>query len=141
MSAAEHAFAHRWFEEVWNQGSRESLEELLAPDVRSFGFPHPEAVLDRDGFIAAVAGFHSTFSAIHVTLNDVIAEHNKLAAHWSATMTHTGDGLGFPATNAPVTLSGISIAHLRDGQITQGWNALDMTAVTQRLATLAASAV
>ena len=139
MSAAEHAFAHRWFEEVWNQRSPESLEELLAPDAQSFGFPQPGSVLDRAGFIAAVEGFHSTFSNIRVTLTDVIAEDQRFAAHWTATMTHTGEGLGFPATNAPVTLSGISIAHIRDGKLTKGWNALDMTAVTQHLASLAAA--
>lgn len=138
MSTAMPAFAHRWFEEVWNQRNPQALEELLAPHAQSFDFPTPGTVLDRDGFIAAVDGFHRTFSDIRVTLNDVIAEDHRFAAHWTATMTHTGDGLGFPATNSPVTFSGISIGHIHNGQLTQGWNALDMTAVTQQLAKIAA---
>jgi predicted ester cyclase len=42
-------------------------------------------------------------------------------------MTHAGDGLGFPATGAPVHMTGMSIVQIHNGQIVEGWNALDLT--------------
>jgi predicted ester cyclase len=133
------ATAARWFEEVWNQGNEATIDELFSPDGHCYGFPEPTSVIRRDEFKATVRQFRSTFSGIHVTVDDTITEGDKCAIRWTAQMQHTGDGFGFPATGAPVTLSGISTMHMKDGLIIEGWNALDMTAVVARLRALAAA--
>jgi predicted ester cyclase len=91
-----------------------------------------------DEFKATVRQFRSTFTGIHATVDDTITEGDKIAVRWSAQMKHTGDGLGFAPTGEPVTLTGISTIHLRDGRILEGWNALDMTATVARLSAIAA---
>jgi predicted ester cyclase len=48
-------------------------------------------------------------------------------------MTHSGDGLGFPATGKNVGLPGSSFIHCRDGKLTEGWNFMDLTKTTQQL--------
>jgi len=68
-----------------------------------------------------------------------MANPDKVAIRWTAQMQHTGDGFGFAPTGAPVTLSGISTMHMKDGLIIEGWNALDMTAVVARLKAIAAT--
>jgi predicted ester cyclase len=132
-----HPIATRWFEEVWNQAneaaSLAAVDELFLPEGLCYGFPEPGSVIGRDGFKATVLQFRSAFSAIHVTVDDTITEGDKVAMRWTARMQHTGAGLGIAPTSQPVTLTGISTMHLRDGRILEGWNALDMTAVVARL--------
>jgi predicted ester cyclase len=133
-----HPLAIRWFEEVWNQGNEATLDELFLPEGRCYGFPEPTSVIGRDEFKATVRQFRTTFSGIHVTVDETIAEGDKVAIRWTAQMQHTGEGLGFAPTGAAVLLSGMSIVHLRDGRILEGWNALDMTAIVARLSAIAA---
>jgi predicted ester cyclase len=127
MPHAHQILMHRWFDEVWNQGNEASIDELMLPEGQCFDFPAPGAVIGREEFKTAVRGFRSTFSGIQVTVEDVIIEGDKVAVRWTASMQHTGPGLGFAATGQPVSLTGISITHLRDGRILYGWNALDLT--------------
>jgi predicted ester cyclase len=58
---------------------------------------------------------------------------DKVAVRWTATLTHTGDNLGFAATGRIVRLPGSSFVRIKDGKITDGWNQLDFTVVLQNL--------
>lgn len=136
-----HAFFHRWFDELWNKGNIDIINELMLPEAKAYDFPVTGGVSSRDEFAAQARAFQETFSNIHVTVDDVIVEGDKGCARWSATMTHTGDGLGFAATGEPVSMSGISFCHLRDGKILAGWNALDLTTVVHRLSAIAADRI
>jgi predicted ester cyclase len=139
MSAAAQAFIHRWFEEVWDNGNLDHIDEFMLPESKCYDFPTPGSIIDREEFKSSVRGFRDTFSGIRVTVEDVITEGDKVAARWSAVMTHTGDGLGFAATGEPVTLSGMSLTHLRDGKILAGWNAFDLASTVANLRALSAS--
>ena len=99
MTDANKALVHHWFDRVWNHGNEAAIDELLAPNVRTHGFAGPDSVtIGRDAFKEGHRRFHSAFSNIHVKVHHVIAEGNHVSAHWTATMKHTGDTLGFPAT-------------------------------------------
>lgn len=136
---ATHEFFYRWFDEVWHKGNIDAVNEMMLPEGKCYDFPRPGDVITRDDFAAQARAFQQTFSDIRFELGDVIVEGEKGCARWSATMVHTGDGLGFPATGEPVALNGVSFCHLRDGRILAGWNALDLTAVVQRLSAIAAA--
>ena len=138
MSAAAQAFIHRWFEEVWGNGNIDHIDEFMLPDGKCYDFPTPGSVIDREEFKSSVRGFRDTFSDIRLTVEDVFAEGDKVAARWSAVMSHTGDGLGFEPTGETVTLAGISITHLREGKILAGWNAFDLTSTVANLGAIAA---
>jgi predicted ester cyclase len=70
---------------------------------------------------------------MRVTIDDVIAEGDRVAILWTATMTHTGDGLGFAASSKKVSLPGASFITCRDGQIIDGRNHMDFTKVRLQL--------
>ena len=57
-----------------------------------------------------------------------------IASRWTATMLHTGDGLGVPATGRPVTVTGMSMARLRNGRMVEGWNNWDTMELMQQIA-------
>jgi steroid delta-isomerase-like uncharacterized protein len=137
MSAAAQSFIHRWFEEVWGNGNVDHIDEFMLPEGKCYDFPTPGSFIGREEFKSSVRAFRDTFSGIRVTVDDVFAEGDKVAARWTAVMTHSGDGLGFPATGETVTLSGISLTHLREGKILEGWNAFDLTSTVTHLRAMA----
>lgn len=77
----------------------------------------------------------SAFPQFELTIEDTIAEADKVAARWTARLTHGGDQLGIPATNRQVTISGISIVRIRDGQIIEAWNNWDIHGLMQQIGT------
>jgi len=130
MSEQNKALAKRWFEEVWNQGKQSTIEELFHPKGKAYGFPEPDSVLiGPEEFKPVHRRFHDAFSNIHLTIDDLIAEGDKVAIRWTATVLHTGDGLGFPATKKKAAMPGSSFITIRKGQLTDAWNFMDFTKV------------
>jgi predicted ester cyclase len=109
---ANKAVVRRYWEEVWNEGTLDLLPELFAP----------EQVAVQRRFIAAT---RAAFSQSHVTIEDMIAEGDKVVTryHWRAVHSGVWDmdlhGLSMrvPPTGQAIWDAGIAIAHLRDGKI------------------------
>lgn len=138
MAQSPHDIAVRWFEEVWNKGRLEAIGELATPDAKSYGFPQPESVLTRDEFRDYVIEFRQSFTHIHLSVDETVAEDSRVAVRWTGTMQHTGPGLGFAPTGRIVRVHGMSLMHLRDGLIFAGWNALDLGSIVQFLSAVSA---
>ncbi|HEY2861146.1 MAG TPA: ester cyclase [Terracidiphilus sp.] len=126
--------ARRWFEEVWNQGSEVAIDEMFHPDGKAHGFPDAQSALEGpEAFKEIHRSFHQIFSDIHVQVEDVIAEGDRVAIRWFATLTHRGDGLGFPATGKTARMEGSSFVTVQGGQIHTGWNHMDFQGLVSRL--------
>lgn len=136
MSGPHRLIVHRWFNEVWNQGKESTIDELCHPNAVIHGFPEAGVVTDREGFKAGFRKFHSAFSGIRITVDDIIDEGDTSASRWTATMKHTCHGFGFPPTGLPVEIFGMSWIRLRDGRMIECWNAYDLTRVTTYLQAL-----
>ena len=133
MSTANPTFAERWFNEVWNKGREDAIDELRAPDAESMGLFQPDIVHDVAAFKEEHRRFKSSFSGVKLHIDDEIVEGEKIAVRWTCTATHTGDGLGFAPTGKIVTFPGASFLYLHEGKLAAGWNAFDFTAVVQSL--------
>ena len=71
---------------------------------------------------------------MRIAVDDLVAEGDKVAVRWTATMTHTGDGLGFPATSKKVRRFRLVISSIcGNGQILEGWNYMDLTRMRLQL--------
>ena len=138
MSLSPHDIAIRWFEEVWNKGRLEAVDELAAPDAKSYGFPQPDSVLDREQFKEYVLEFRRSFTHIHLTVDETVGEDTRVAVRWTGTMKHTGSGLGFPPTGKTVNVHGMSLLHLRGELLSEGWNALDLGSIVHFLSAVSA---
>lgn len=128
-----HGFSHRWFDQVWNQQRESAIDELRHPEGRAFGFPSPTSALSHEEFKEAYRQFNRSFSNIHVTIDEEVVQGDHVACRWTARGTHTGDGLGFPATGRPIQFSGAAFMHMRNGRMLDAWNFFDFTAVIQQL--------
>jgi steroid delta-isomerase-like uncharacterized protein len=134
MSEQNKALARRWFEEVWNQGSESTIDELFHPQGKACGFPDPDSVLvGPEGFKAVHRQFNNAFTNLHIDIHDLIAEGDRVAIRWTCTAIHNGDGLGFPATGKKTTVLGSSFMTCRNGQLIEGYNFMDLTRMTLQL--------
>lgn len=94
MSDANKALIRRWFEEVWNQGKEATIDELFVPDGVAHGLSKEsgrqfQGPADFKPFWRA---FRSAFPDIRVTVDDVVAEGEKVVARCTVRGAHTGHG-------------------------------------------------
>jgi predicted ester cyclase len=134
MSEENKAIVQRWFEEVWNQGREETITELFDPNGRSMGFPEPQSIIQGpEEFKKNVRLFRGAFPDVHVVVDEVLAEGDRVAVRWTVTMTHLGDHLGFSPSGKRVSMGGSSFLRCAGGRILEGWNQMDFTKVSQEL--------
>lgn len=131
MSQDNHAFGRRWFEEVWNRGNVSAIREMMAPGCVVHGLGGD--LVGPDAFIPFQAAYRNAFPDLHLVVEETVVEGDRLALRWSATATHTGDGLGFPATGRTVRFTGMTIGRVKDGQLVEGWNSFDQLGLLQQL--------
>jgi steroid delta-isomerase-like uncharacterized protein len=134
MSEANKQLVWRWFEEVWNKQREEAIDEMFAPAGKAYGFPQPDSVLiGPENFKTIHRNFLGAFPDVQITRRDIICEGDRAAITWTATMTHLGDALGFPPSLQRVSLEGCSVLVVRDGQIHEGRNYMELQGLIQRL--------
>jgi steroid delta-isomerase-like uncharacterized protein len=130
MTSEERNLGQRWFDEVWNNRRRETIAEIMAADVKV-----------HDGSkVSGIEAFYDFFERIstalpdtHVDIEFTVAEDDMLCIRWLCTGTHTGDGLGFPATGRRISITGISIARVKDGKFAETWQNWDMQGMMEQL--------
>jgi steroid delta-isomerase-like uncharacterized protein len=136
MSAENKALVQRWFDEVWNQGRAQAIDEMFAPEGVAHGLGQ-----DLHGpaeFKTFHATFRGAFPDVRVQIDDMIAESDRVAYRFTATGTHRGSNLGFAATNRPVRFLGMGSVRIANGRIVEGWNILDQLGMLTQLGAVAA---
>jgi len=132
MSAEHKALVRRWFQEVWNQGRTATIDELLADNAVVHGLG-PEDLHGAAGFKPFYSAYRNAFPDVIINVDEMIAEGNNVAARWTGTGTHRGDGMGFPATNKHIQFHGITIVRVEHGKLVEGWNVFDQLGMLQQL--------
>ena len=112
------AIAHR-FAEVWGHESLATVDELASPSL-SVSYPIlPDVIHGPEAFKQFLTGFHTAFPDANVTLEDEIAESDKVVVRWKLRGTHKGALFGIPPTGKQVEVSGITIYRIADGKIVE----------------------
>jgi steroid delta-isomerase-like uncharacterized protein len=132
-SAESKARVRRYFEEVWNEGNLEAIDELLSPDYLGHD-PAVEDVRGPEGMKRQVQMVRDAFPDLQFVIDDQIAEGDMVATRWSASGTHRGMFLRIPPTHKSVTITGISFSRLRDGKYVEGWLERDTFSIVKDLA-------
>jgi len=128
------ALIRRWFDEVWNQGRLETVDELASQNVVAHGqLEQGQPIKGTAHFKSFAQSIRGAFPDINVTVEDTIAQGDKVVARWTATMTHKGEFLGFPPSDRKVSVSGISVQRILEGKIVEGWDSWDQLALMVQL--------
>ena len=138
MSEHNKAFIRRWFEEVWNKGREEAIDEMFAEEGVANGLEDESGNPLRGpvGFKPFFRKFREAFPEIEVVVEDTIAEGDRVAARCTVRGRHRGDTLGFAATEQPVEFTGMTIVRIRRGKIVEAWNNFDFMTMFQQLGAL-----
>ena len=110
----------RTFDEIVNQGNLDAADELFAEDFVDHG-PMGD-VAGREAFKAMVGQWRSGVPDVHCEIENVIVDGDRAAWLVRTTGTHTGDGLGFPATGKPFETLSANIGRFRDGKAAEHWS-------------------
>jgi steroid delta-isomerase-like uncharacterized protein len=126
------ALIRRHFAEIWNQHHLEVADELVAPDYRSH-FPIPGQPPGIAGFSYAVQALHTSFPDLLITIEDLIAEDDKVVARLMARGTHRAPFRGIPPTGRVVTWTGIRIFRIAEDKIVEHWANWDDLSLIRQL--------
>jgi steroid delta-isomerase-like uncharacterized protein len=125
------AVAMRVFDEIFNQGKFQVADEIYAPDFRNHGL-HESVDLKTDQ--DAVHAEKKAFPDLRMSVEEMVADGDKVAVLWTFHGTHTGSGYeGLPPTGTPVELRGITIWRIADGRIKEEWSSWSETGAYIRM--------
>jgi steroid delta-isomerase-like uncharacterized protein len=112
----------RYLEEIVSKGETGMADSLVHPEV-VFTSPYtPEPIRNREGLEQMIRGLHAAFPDFYLREHLLLAEGEYVASRWTAGGTHTGTPFGaLPPSGRSFQVTGMSIYHVRDGRIVEGW--------------------
>jgi steroid delta-isomerase-like uncharacterized protein len=133
MSTLDKATVLRLMDAIWNERKLEVLDEMIASDYVRHDPAFPGEVRGPEGFKQYVLAMCTPFPDARVSIEDVIAEGDRVAIRWIFQGKHSGEFMGIPATGKELTVTGISIIRIRDDKIAEGWDGYDALGMLRQL--------
>jgi steroid delta-isomerase-like uncharacterized protein len=133
MSEENKAIVRRFsepFEEFWRTGDVDALDEVLAPD---FVYHQPMTPPDREGFKQTLPMFRAAFPDMRYTIEDMIAEGDKVMDRIAWQATHQGEMMGIPPTGNTVRVTAIHMSRIAEGKIVERWGQPDNLDLMQQI--------
>lgn len=132
MSAGESiAVVRRYYDLLTTHPSDLGCYDVVAPDAI---FREPgRMVQGREAFRQRVADFVAAFPDLRCSIDDVMANDDRVAVRWTLHGTHEGAFGPYPATSKQVTLTGIGLHRVANGQMVEGWGCFDSLGAAQQL--------
>jgi steroid delta-isomerase-like uncharacterized protein len=126
------AIVSRFYDEVLNQRKVHVLDQIAVEDYVEHD-PFPGQGNGLADLKARVAGLQHMFNPLRFTVEDVIAEGDRVVVRWTNAGTDSGGFLGAPATGKDFGIAGIDIYSVRNGRLAEHWHVVDMLAQMQQL--------
>jgi predicted ester cyclase len=122
-----HEIVRLYSDELWGEGRTDLVDQLFAPDfVDQHPDPIPGRPSGRDGIKHDVQRVRGMFADFSMKTEHIICEEDRAGLYWSATGTLT-------STGKQITMSGMQLFRLRDGQIVERWAVFDRAGVMRQL--------
>jgi steroid delta-isomerase-like uncharacterized protein len=135
MSNEKKVILQRFFTELFNQAKLSVADELVAANYLNHNAA-PGETSGREGLKQFVTNLHGAWADLTFTVEDQVAEGDKVATRFTITGTHQGEFVGIPATGKPIRVQAINIHRVANGQIQEGWLEWDTLGMMQQLGVL-----
>jgi steroid delta-isomerase-like uncharacterized protein len=133
MSTEENkALVQRFYEEVLNKGNLGVIDELLSADVVDNSVA-PGTVSGIEGAKQMIGMYRAAFPDIDVTIEDLIAEGDKVVSRYTLRGTQKGSFMGIAPTGKKITLTGIAVDRIFGGKCVEHWENFDQLGMMQQL--------
>jgi steroid delta-isomerase-like uncharacterized protein len=134
MSDQNKALVRRELEEIFNEGKLNLADDLLASDYIVHDCALPEPVRGIKGFKRLRASYHNASSDVRTTIDDMIAQDDKVVTRWTTRGTHDkGEMLGVPPTGKQIEVTGITVNRISEGKIAEDWTVWDSLGLLRQL--------
>lgn len=127
----------RYFDELFNQGKVELVDELLHPEYVNHSPGSPDLPRGRDGVKLVVAALRSAFPDLRYTVEDLVVGDDAVAVRVTMTGTHRGDLFGIPPTGRTVHAATMQIERFREGRIVAHHRITDDLTMMRQLGVIA----
>lgn len=125
----------RRYQQIYNSNDLDALEEVVAGALLA-----PKMMSGMKPGIEGAKQVHATtligMPDWHTSIDELIAEGDKVVARITMTGTHTGDFWGIPATGKRVEFTGIYVVRIENGKIVEHWGEEDGVSLLQQLGVL-----
>ena len=121
--------ARRFYEDCWNQGKVDRVDQLIAKDCRYHDPVFPSLAPGVDSLKRHITMCRQAFPDLRFSLDDMIAERDEVVVHWTANGTQEGVFLGVAPTRKIAKVGGTSIYRIKNQKIVEqfvDWNLLTM---------------
>jgi predicted ester cyclase len=123
----------RFYEEVENQGKLELVDELFAPDFRDvYNTASPFPVAGVEGVKKLAAALHDHLN-LSITVEDLVAEGDRVVARISSTSTHKTPFFGVAPTGRQFVNNGVEIFRVAGGKLAERWVYIDRIPMMKEL--------
>jgi steroid delta-isomerase-like uncharacterized protein len=127
----------KFFEAGPSSGDLGAADALLAPDF-SLHTPLPTPGPGIEAMNNVIITCRAAFHGLHVTIEDLMADGDKVTCRFTARGVHNGEFMGLPPTGKKIVMTGIEIFRLRDGKIAELWGEANLMGLMQQLGILPA---
>ena len=131
MPGQNEAIAHRYFEEIFNQGKLDVAEEIVANT--HINHDRVNEVQGIGGVKELAAKYRTAFPDLHLATEDTISQGDKVVVRWSWSGTHKGDLAGLAPTGKQTGGTGITVFRVADGKIAESWVNWDTLGMLEKL--------
>jgi predicted ester cyclase len=122
----------REIEEVWAKRNLMVIDDLYDSNFVNHS-PFPYTPPNREGIKQGIKNLLNAFPDIELTIDDLIAENDKVVERVTAIGTHKGEYMGIIPTNKRINLPVITINRFADDKIVERWSLIDSLAMLQQL--------
>ena len=129
----------RAVEDVWNGGDFATVDALVTRDVLIHASLPGNDIYGPEGIRQFYGALREAFPDIHFTIEDQVAEGDRVVTRWTARATHKGAFQGIPPTGKQINLAGIDIDRIVNGKVVECWPVADELGLLQQLGALPAS--
>ena len=126
------AIYREFLEEVFNKGRLDKLDEFLGPEYVFRDAP-PGTPEGPEAIKQVVSMFRSAFPDLKITIEELVAEGDKVCARFTTRGTHQGVLFGVPATGKAVTMKGLTMVRIADGRLVESWVKNDIMGLMSQL--------
>jgi steroid delta-isomerase-like uncharacterized protein len=131
MSEQNALLVRRAIEEVYNQGNLAAVDELVTNDIVIHS--SSDEIHGPAGVKQYVAMLRTAFPDFQMTIEDQIADGDRVVTRWTACGTHTGEFQGIPPTGKKGSMTGIDIDHIANSKVVECWVNSDDLGLLQQL--------
>ena len=131
MSEQNKTLARRWFEDLFSQGNLDAANEILSAEFVDHLTHEDERGIEELKHYVTI--YRTAFPDIQDSVEDIVAEADKVVVRWKSRGTHQGEFMGVAPTGRHVTFTGMRLFSIAENKIVESWVNIDERGLREQL--------